>query len=77
MKTLSPHQPTSLTVREAVAYSTWLEAACAKCAAVAADAARQPVRIHCPGFQPALGPAAEWLVACGFSFDDSGLSSAA
>ena len=27
-QTMSPHQPTSLTIRAAAAYSTWLEAAC-------------------------------------------------
>ena len=74
---MSPYQPTNLTVHAAAAYSTWLEAACAKCAVAATDAASQPVHILCSGLQAALGPAAEWLVTCGFVFDDRGLHSAA
>ena len=74
---MSPYQPTNLTVRAAAAYSTWLEAACAKCAVAATDAASQPVHILCSGLQAALGPAAKWLVTCGFVFDDRGLHSAA
>ena len=74
---VSPREPTSLTVRDAQAYSAWLEQACAKCAVCTTLAADQPVRLHCPRLQAALGPAAEWLTACGFSFDDRGLFSAA
>ena len=74
---VSPREPTSLTVRDAQAYSAWLEQACAKCAVCTTLAADQPVRLHCPRLQVALGPAAEWLTACGFRLDDRGLFSAA
>ena len=69
------HQPHSLTVRQAVAYATWIEAACDMCASCAVLAAQQPVAISCPGLKIALGPAAQWLIDCGFSFQDQGLTS--
>ena len=69
------HKPQSLTVRQATAYATWIEAACDMCASCAVLAAQRPVAIQCPGLQTALGPAAQWLIDCGFSFQDQGLSS--
>ena len=73
--TLCHHQPQSLTVRQATAYATWLEAACDVCASCAVLATQQPVAIHCPGLLTALGPALQWLIDCGFKVQEHGLSS--
>ena len=71
------HQyPTSLSVRNASAYATWIEAACDTCVRCALAAATQPVRLNCPGLATSLGPAKEWLESCGFSFDSLGMTSA-
>ena len=72
---LCHYQPQSLTVRQATAYATWVEAACDMCASCAALAAQQPVTIHCPGLQTALGPALQWLIDCAFLVQEHGLSS--
>ena len=72
---IDPHAPASMTLREAVAYATWLEAACHVCAQAATAAVIQPVRIRCTGLETHLGPARGWMESCGFSFDSQGLRS--
>ena len=71
---IDPHQVTSMTVRAAAAYATWIEAACAICAKAVAAAVAQPVRIRCRGLS-ALGLAKGWMESCGFTFDEHGLMS--
>eukprot|EP00439_Symbiodinium_sp_Y106_P003323 s6464_g1.t1 len=56
------HQyPTSLSVRAASAYATWIEAACDTCVRCALAAATQPVRLNCPSLATSLGPAKECI----------------
>ncbi|CAE7415834.1 unnamed protein product [Symbiodinium sp. CCMP2592] len=64
--------PTSLRLREAVAYTTWLEATCRTVAHCLTAAASQPCRFVCPGVLCALGPAKDWLLAAGFQPTDFG-----
>ena len=72
-KILSHAAPTSICLREAVAYTTWLEAARAKVTACIAAAGLRPCVFHCPGILTAIGPAKQWLLDAGFVATPSGL----
>ena len=67
--------PTSMRLREAIAYSTWLESGCAQLARVLETSRTNPVVLACPALDGALGPACNWLKAAGFHIDASGLAS--
>ncbi|CAE7700393.1 unnamed protein product [Symbiodinium sp. CCMP2592] len=64
--------PTSLCLKDAAAYSTWLEATCGVIAQCVTAAVSKPCLFVCPGVCKALGPAREWLRATGFEETDSG-----
>ena len=68
-------KPTSLRLRDATAYATWLEAGCAKIAHVLEASLSSPVILDCPRLDSALGPARGWLTAAGFQVDARGLAS--
>ena len=53
-------------LRDAVAYSSWLEAACTACAQLIENSRCHPGCLLCPGVEAALGPAADWMRAAGF-----------
>ena len=72
---LDPFAPRSIRVRDAVAYSTWLEAACAVCAKLIEIATLRPCGVFCHGLEPALGPAAAWMRAAGFLVWEHGVAS--
>ncbi|OLQ02150.1 hypothetical protein AK812_SmicGene15076 [Symbiodinium microadriaticum] len=63
---LSPHCPTSMSVRAADAYATWLVSACDVCAQCVRQSASQPVQLSCEGFSAGAGIVTSWLTQCGF-----------
>ena len=67
--------PTSARLRDALAYSTWLEDGCVVIARALQVCRHSPVEIPCPGIEVALGPACSWLRAAGFSVNASGIFS--
>ena len=67
--------PTSMRLREAIAYSTWLESGCALLARALETSRTNPVVLACPALDSALGPASNWLKKAGFHIDASGLAS--
>ncbi|CAE7496001.1 unnamed protein product [Symbiodinium sp. KB8] len=67
--------PTSTRLRDALAYSTWLEDGCAVIARALEVCRHSPVEIPCPGIEVALGPACSWLRAAGFGVNASGIFS--
>ncbi|CAE7662574.1 hypothetical protein AK812_SmicGene4613 [Symbiodinium microadriaticum] len=71
---LSPFGPTSVTLRAATAYATWLEQACACIARCFIDQREAPSGVVCKGLARSLGPAADWLGAIGSVIDDYGLA---
>ena len=71
---LSPTGYTSIRLRQAMDYATWLEAACAKIAQCLAGGDEAPSRILCEDLERSLGPAALWLKALGAVFTDDGLA---
>ena len=73
--TMAPTGPCPILVKDAIAYSTWLEGACRVLAEAIAVSASRPVAVHCPGFRAALGPAALWLSEAGFVEQTSRVSS--
>ncbi|CAE7218389.1 Cpn2 [Symbiodinium sp. CCMP2592] len=73
---LSIQEPTSMTVRQAVSYVMWLDAATALCAECVETVRTGPVSLLCPGLKQALGPGAVWLEAAGFAFNPIGMHSA-
>ena len=72
---LDPFTPRSMRVRDAVAYSSWLEAACTACANLMETAQSRPGGIFCPGIEAGLGPAADWMRAAGFRVWAHGVAS--
>ena len=64
---LSPWSPTSMRLRDAAAYSSWLEAACTACARLIESSRCHPGCLSCPGVEAALGPAADWMRAAGLA----------
>ena len=73
---LSPFCPTSMSVRAADAYATWLASACEVCAQCVRLSASQPVQLSCKGFFTGAGIATSWLSQCGFRVSNNGLFSA-
>ena len=71
---LAPWGTTSITVRQAQAYSTWLEQACHSLAQCLALDPGAPRGIVCAGLKQGLGPAADWMSAIGAVFSDDGLA---
>ena len=67
--------PTSVRLRDALAYSTWLEGACVVIARALEACRVSPIAIPCTNLRAALGPATDWLAAAGFEIDDCGLFS--
>ena len=76
-RVLSPWTPTSMRLQDAVAYSSWLEAACTVCARLVELSKSQPGCIPCPGVEAALGPAAGWMRAAGFIVEADGVATPA
>ena len=70
---LPPSGPCSISLRQATAYATWLEHACAAIASCIGGADSAPASVSCPGIETKLGPAASWLLAAGASFHSGGL----
>ena len=64
-------------LRDAVAYATWLEAACTACAQLIERSKCYPSCISCPGVEIALGPAADWMRAAGFEVWADGIATPA
>ena len=73
---LSPHCPTSMSVRAADAYATWLVSACDVCAQCVRQSASQPVQLSCEGFSAGAGIVTSWLTQCGFQVRNDGFISA-
>ena len=67
--------PSSVRLRDAVAFSTWLEDGCAVIARALEACRHSPVEIPCLGADVALGPASTWLRAAGFIVDATGIYS--
>ena len=67
--------PTSVRLRDALAYSTWMEDGCAVIARALEASRHSPVGIPCPGIDVALGPASSWLRAAGFIVKTDGIFS--
>ena len=74
---LDPFAPRSMRVRDAAAYSSWLEAACTVCARLLEVSRTRPCGIFCHGLELALGPAADWMRAAGFNVWADGVASPA
>ena len=72
---LDPLVPTSIRLRDAKAYTEWLEAACFVVAKCLHASCIQRVELRCQGLQAALGPGARWLTAAGFLLSSSGMAS--
>ncbi|CAE7307735.1 unnamed protein product [Symbiodinium necroappetens] len=70
-------QPTSVTLRTALALSTWAEDACRVLIDCAAAAPRHPVVLTCPGIWIPLPDLLPWFRALGFLCDESGFRSPA
>ena len=70
---LPPSGPCSIPLRQATAYATWLESACAVIAGCLGNSDTAPASILCPGIECKLGPAASWLLAVGAVFHPEGL----
>ena len=67
--------PVSVRLREAVAFSTWIESGCDVIARALTTSSACPVQVQCPQLDMALGPATGWLRAAGFTVDHHGLRS--
>ena len=67
--------PASMRLRDAVAFSTWLESGCDVIARALTTSSAYPVQVRCPKLDTALGPATGWLRAAGFTVDHRGLRS--
>ena len=74
---LSPWSPTSMRLRDAAAYSSWIEAACTACARLLESSRCHPGCFLCPGVAAALGPAADWMRAAGFEVWADGVATPA
>ena len=70
---LPPSGHCSLTLRQATAYATWLEQACAAVASCLSPTAAAPVSVSCKRLEFGLGIASSWLRAAGATFHADGL----
>ena len=75
-RTLLDHAlPDSMRLKDAVAFSTWMESCCSVMAHLLEASKASPVCLQCPGIDRALGPAKGWLVHAGFQVSASGVRS--
>ena len=68
-------QPTSVTLRSALALSLWAEAACRVLIDCVTAAPSHPVHLHCSGIWTPLPVLLPWFRALGFLCDESGFRS--
>ena len=70
---MPPSGYSSLSLRQAAAYATWLEQACAAIATCLGTSDTAPSSVCCKRLEKGLGPAAIWLRAVGATFHADGL----